>query len=43
MPSGGVLVYEDAYRSLAVAMNRGDAAAELGLEPGDEVRLRPES
>ena len=43
VPSGGVLVYEDAYRSLAVAVNRGDAAAELGLEPGDEVRLRPES
>ena len=43
VPGGGVLVYEDAYRSLAVAVNRGDAAAELGLEPGDEVRLRAEA
>ena len=38
---GGVLVYEDAYRSLAVAINRGNAALELGLRPGTEVRLRP--
>jgi S-adenosylmethionine hydrolase len=38
---GALLVYEDAYRSLAVAINRGDAAAELELEPGVEVRLRP--
>ncbi len=38
---GGILVYEDAYRSLAVAVNRGDAAAELGMGPGDEIRLRP--
>jgi S-adenosyl-L-methionine hydrolase (adenosine-forming) len=36
-----LLVYEDAYRSLALAVNRGDAAAQLGLEPGTEVRLRP--
>jgi S-adenosyl-L-methionine hydrolase (adenosine-forming) len=38
---GALLVYEDAYRSLAVAINRGNAAAELELEPGVEVRLRP--
>ena len=40
--SGDVLVYEDAYRSLAIAVNRGDAGTELGLTPGDEVRLRSE-
>jgi S-adenosylmethionine hydrolase len=38
---GELLVYEDAYRTLAVAINRGDAAATLGLEPDAEVRLRP--
>jgi S-adenosyl-L-methionine hydrolase (adenosine-forming) len=35
------IVYEDAYRVLSLAINRGDAAAELGLAVGDEVRLRP--
>ena len=40
---GELLVYEDAYRSLAVAINRGDAAATLGLRPDAELRLRPRS
>jgi S-adenosylmethionine hydrolase len=39
---GELLVYEDAYRTLAVAINRGDAAATLGLRPDAEVRLRPQ-
>ena len=38
---GELIVYEDAYRALAVAINRGDAATTLGLEPDGEVRLRP--
>ncbi len=38
---GELLVYEDAYRTLAVAINRGDAAATLGLAPDAEVLLRP--
>jgi S-adenosyl-L-methionine hydrolase (adenosine-forming) len=38
---GELLVYEDAYRMLAVAINRGDAAGTLGLAPDAEVRLRP--
>ena len=38
---GELLVYEDAYRTLAIAINRGDAAATLGLGPDAEVRLRP--
>jgi S-adenosyl-L-methionine hydrolase (adenosine-forming) len=38
---GELIVYEDAYRSLAVAINRGDAAATLALVPDAEVRLRP--
>jgi S-adenosyl-L-methionine hydrolase (adenosine-forming) len=39
---GELLVYQDAYRSLALAINRGDAAGTLGLGVDDEVRLRPE-
>jgi S-adenosyl-L-methionine hydrolase (adenosine-forming) len=39
--TGELIVYEDAYRTLAVAINRGDAAATLGLEPDTELVLRP--
>ena len=39
--AGELLVYEDAYRTLAVAINRGDAAAALGLTADTQVRLRP--
>jgi len=38
---GELVVYEDAYGMLAVAINRGDAAATLGLSPNAETRLRP--
>jgi S-adenosylmethionine hydrolase len=41
VPDGGLILYTNSYGSLAVALNRGDAAAELGLEPGSEVVLRP--
>jgi S-adenosyl-L-methionine hydrolase (adenosine-forming) len=41
VPAGELLVYEDASRTLALAINRGDAAAELQIEPDDEVRLTP--
>ncbi len=36
---GTLLLYEDASGSLALAVNGGDAAALLGVRPGDEVRL----
>jgi S-adenosylmethionine hydrolase len=39
---GELLVYEDAYRTLALAINRGDAAGTLGVGVDAEVRLRPE-
>jgi S-adenosylmethionine hydrolase len=39
--AGELLIYEDSYRTLAVAINRGDAASALGLRPDAEVRLRP--
>jgi S-adenosylmethionine hydrolase len=38
---GELIVYQDAYRTLAVAINRGDAAGTLALRPDAEVRLRP--
>jgi S-adenosylmethionine hydrolase len=40
--AGGLIVYEDAGGSLALAINGGDAAALLGVRPGDEVRLEAE-
>ena len=38
---GELLLYEDAWGSLALAVNRGDASAELGLDVDDEVRVTP--
>jgi S-adenosylmethionine hydrolase len=38
---GALLLYEDAYRSLAVAVNRGSAAERLGLALDDPVLLEP--
>jgi S-adenosylmethionine hydrolase len=39
---GELIVYQDAYRTLALAVNRGDAARTLGIGVDAEVRLRPE-
>jgi S-adenosyl-L-methionine hydrolase (adenosine-forming) len=36
---GQLLLYEDAWQSLALAVNRGDAAARLGLQRDAEVML----
>ena len=41
VPAGELLLYEDAWGSLALAVNRGDAAELLGLRADDEVRLAP--
>ena len=38
---GEALVYEDAYRTLAVAVNRGSAAEVLGVGADDELRIEP--
>jgi S-adenosyl-L-methionine hydrolase (adenosine-forming) len=38
---GALLLYEDAYRALSVAVNRGSAAERLGLRLDDEVRIAP--
>jgi S-adenosylmethionine hydrolase len=40
VPPGELLLYQDAYRTLALAVNRGSAAQHLGLELDDEVRIR---
>ena len=40
---GELLVYEDAQRNLALAVNRGSALGELGLGRDTELRLRPHS
>jgi S-adenosylmethionine hydrolase len=39
---GELLLYEDSYRRLAVAVSHGDAAEHLRLGAGDELRIRPE-
>jgi S-adenosyl-L-methionine hydrolase (adenosine-forming) len=37
--AGELLLYEDSSRTLALAVNRGDASSVLGIEVDDEVRL----
>jgi S-adenosylmethionine hydrolase len=41
VPPGELLLYEDAQRNLALAVNRGSALGELGLSRDAELRLRP--
>jgi S-adenosylmethionine hydrolase len=41
VPPGELLLYEDASRTLALAVNRGNAAETLGIEPDVQVRLTP--
>ena len=38
--TGELLFYEDAYRNLALAVNRGSAAQQLAVELDDELRIR---
>jgi S-adenosylmethionine hydrolase len=38
---GGLVLYINALGNLGLAVNRGSAAEQLGLEPGDELVLRP--
>jgi hypothetical protein len=41
VPVGELLVYEDADRRLAVAVNQGSAVGRLGISVGDELRIAP--
>ena len=38
--SGDLILYEDAYRNVALAVNRGDAGTVLRVRPGQELRIR---
>jgi hypothetical protein len=41
VPAGELLLYEDGYRTLALAVNRGSAMAALELHLDDEVLIAP--
>jgi S-adenosylmethionine hydrolase len=36
---GDILIYEDAYRNIALAINGGNAAQMFGAKPGQELRI----
>ncbi len=38
---GALMLYEDAYRTLALAINRGSAADWLGIGPDDALEIHP--
>jgi S-adenosyl-L-methionine hydrolase (adenosine-forming) len=38
---GDIVLYEDSYRALSIAINRGDAAATLQIGRDTEVRITP--
>ena len=40
VPEGGLLLYIDSSNRVSLAVNRGNAARDLGLHPGDEVTVR---
>lgn len=39
---GDLILYEDSYRNLSVAINGGNAAAMLGIRPGRDLRIHLE-
>jgi S-adenosylmethionine hydrolase len=39
---GDIILYEDAYRNLSIAINGGSAAAMLGIRDGQELRIHLE-
>jgi S-adenosylmethionine hydrolase len=39
--SGDIVLYEDAYRNVAIAINGGNAAHMLAARPGDRILIRP--
>jgi S-adenosyl-L-methionine hydrolase (adenosine-forming) len=40
--AGEIILYEDAYRNIALAISRGNAAETFGVRAGSEIRLRLE-
>lgn len=41
VPDGELLLYEDGYRNVALAVNRGSALALLGVRADDEILIAP--
>jgi S-adenosyl-L-methionine hydrolase (adenosine-forming) len=41
-PAGELILYEDSYRNVAVAVSRGSAADVLGVEEGSELLIEPQ-
>jgi len=41
VPAGGLALYEDGYRALSIAVDRGSALQTLGLDLDAEVRIEP--
>jgi S-adenosylmethionine hydrolase len=39
---GDLILYEDSYRNLSVAINGGNAASMLGIKPGQDLRIHLE-
>jgi S-adenosylmethionine hydrolase len=39
---GDLILYEDSYRNLSIAINGGNAASMFGIKPGREVRIHLE-
>ena len=39
--TGDIVLYEDAYANIALAINRGNAAQMFSVRVGDELRLSP--
>jgi S-adenosylmethionine hydrolase len=38
---GDIVLYEDAYWNISLAINRGNAAEMFGVSPGDELKISP--
>jgi S-adenosylmethionine hydrolase len=36
---GDIILYEDAYRNVSIAINRGSAANMFGVQPGYQLRI----
>ena len=41
VPAGELLLYEDGFRALSLAVNHGSALAQLGLALDDELLIAP--
>ena len=37
---GDIVLYEDSYRNISIAINVGDAASVISARAGDRVRIR---